>query len=211
MISHETWKARRQDTSRKAERASKKWRIWVQCQDPEAPSLEFPLPAPPMRNRIPPFQGMGASLCPSPRLLPRQGCEHHVGISGSQDCLLSPETQPQIPPKNLNSVRSQGPSEGLTVPAFILARSSHVPDSTGNGEVHRQGGPKAPLGGGPREHLRLPVQGQSPLLPQRRGLLLLQPGATRPSEPQRNATVRSTVTKHRARGRGRGPFLLHSP
>lgn len=70
------------------QRALRKWRTWVQHQDPGAGSLEFPLPSRPRRHRIPPFLRMGASLGPLPSAPSPTEMQGPRGISASQDSLV---------------------------------------------------------------------------------------------------------------------------
>lgn len=112
-----------------------------------AEALEFPLPTRPphpMRNRIPPFQGRGASLGPASQRCPPLGCEGHVGLSGFQDFLVPPLAQPQIPPKNESASEAKHPPAPRRPATRFsparpagLVRSSPVLDSVGNGRVHR--------------------------------------------------------------------------
>ena len=92
-----------------------------------------------MRNRIPPFQGMGASLGPVISASSSPGVQGPRGDFWIPGLLGAPRGEASNFPNELISIRSQGPSEGLTVPAFILASSSPVPDSVGYGRVRGQG------------------------------------------------------------------------
>lgn len=119
------------------QQALKKWRIWVQHQDPGARSLEFPLPSRPRRNRIPPFQRVGASPGPFPSASSPAGMQGPQGDFRIPGLLGAPRGTASNSPKELISIGSQGLSEGLIVPVSILAGFLPVLDSVGNGRVHR--------------------------------------------------------------------------
>ena len=139
--------ARNQEGSPGKQWTSKKWKLWVQRQGPWSRGLGIPPPYPPphpMRNRIPPFQGRGASLGPASQRCPPLGCEGHVGLSGFQDFLVPPLAQPQIPPKNESASEAKHPPAPRRPATRFsparpagLVRFSPVLDSVGNGRVHR--------------------------------------------------------------------------
>ena len=142
-----------------------------------------------MRNRTPPFQGMGASLSPFPPVSFSAGVRGPRGDFRIPGLLGAPRDTASNSPKELVSIRSQGPSEGLNVPAFILARSLPVLDSVGNGGGHRQG--PSLLCEVAQENIAnsqyksrassAPIVGDSCLYSQD------LKGESHPSEPQRNA------------------------
>lgn len=82
-----------------------------------------------MRDEFPPLQGMGASLCPFPSISSSTGVQESHGEFQILGFLgVCPRRYSLLFPKELISVRSQGPSEGLTDPPspWFVPHLSHA-------------------------------------------------------------------------------------